>query len=135
MGIYESCNNLHKNIIIQLGEIIYKNFKLNERTDEDILELINKKNSEMGDIFDNIKSNFEKTYNEKNNEIIELQQKSHENYLNGFEEGKRVYSLLVDEKQKQIEEKDKQIEKIKPKEHLNTKEKGDEFEKIINNDI
>ena len=131
MGIYESCNDFHRTIIIQLGEIIYTNFKLNERTDEDILELINKDNSDMEDIFDSLKSNFEKTYCEKNNEIIELQRKSHENYLNGFEEGKRVYSLLVDEKQKQIEEKDKQIEKIKPKEHLNTNQKGDEFEDMI----
>jgi len=136
MNIYESCNPFHRSIIIQLGEIIYSGFKLNERSDEDILQLINKNDKiNVDDIFDNLKGNFEKTYNEKNNEIIKLQQKSHDNYLNGFEEGKKVYSLLIEEKQKQIEEKDKQLKTLIPTEHLNTNQKGDEFEDMITTDL
>ena len=136
MNIYESCNPFHRSIIIQLGEIIYSSFKLNERSDEDILQLINKNDKiNVDDIFDNLKGNFEKTYNEKNNEIIKLQQKSHDNYLNGFEEGKKVYSLLIEEKQKQKEEKDKQLKTLIPTEHLNTNQKGDEFEDMITTDL
>jgi len=137
MSIYESSNTFHKSIIIQLGELIYSSFKLNERSDEDILKLINKNetNVDMDEIFNNLKGNFEKTYNDKNNEIIRLQKELHNNYLNGFEEGKKMYTLLVEEKQKQIDIKDKEIELLKPIEHLNTNEKGDEFENMITTEL
>lgn len=79
MNIYDSCNLFHQSIIIQLGEIIYSSLKLNERTDEDILQLINKNNPNMESMFDDLKSNFEKMYQEKDREILKIQQESHNN--------------------------------------------------------
>lgn len=135
MNIYNSCNLFHQSIIIQLGEIIYSSLKLNERTDEDILQLINKNNPNMESMFDDLKSNFEKMYQEKDREILKIQQESHNNYIKGFEEGKRVYNLIVEEKQKLIEKQEQDIEILKPKEHLNTNKKGDEFEDMITTEL
>ena len=126
MNIYDSCNLFHQSIIIQFGEIIYSSLKLNERTDEDILQLINKNNPNMESMFDDLKSNFEKMYQEKDREILKIQQESHNNYIKGFEGGKRVYNLIVDEKQKLIDKQKRDIEMLKLKEHLNTNQKGDE---------
>ena len=45
----------------------------------------------MESMFDDLKSNFEKMYQGKDREILKIQQESHNNYIKGFEEGKRVY--------------------------------------------
>ena len=72
---------------------------------------------------------------EKDREILKIQQESHNNYIKGFEEGKRVYNLIVEEKQKLIEKQERDIEILKPKEHLNTNQKGDEFEDMITTEL
>tara|TARA_R110001592_G_scaffold305358_1_gene577975 strand:+ start:893 stop:2209 length:1317 start_codon:yes stop_codon:yes gene_type:complete len=58
-----------------------------------------------------------------------------ENYDKGLNEGKNYNNLLIEEKNIQIKDKDELIELYRPKKYDNMKEKGDEVENIISDNL
>ena len=174
MGIYDKVDEKQKEIIIKFGEVIYTLLGFQEKTEKDIINILN----ESIDIKEKIKEAFNSGKNinieeidyykirinelEELNKIMkkdietpyidnikELHQEikhkeellhqtillNQDNYDKGLNEGKHYNNLLLEEKNIQIKDKDELIELYRPKKYDNMKEKGDEVENIISNDL
>jgi hypothetical protein len=174
MGIYDKVDEKQKEIIIKFGEVIYTLLGFQEKTEKDIINILN----ESIDIKEKIKEAFNSGKNinieeidyykirinelEELNKIMkkdietpyidnikELHQEikhkeellhqtillNQDNYDKGLNEGKHYNNLLLEEKNIQIKDKDELIELYRPKKYDNMKEKGDEVENIISNEL
>ena len=175
MGIYDKVDEKQKEIIIKFGEVIYTLLGFDDKTEKDIIKMLNNEtidikekikeafvhgkniNIEEIDYYKNrineleeknklIKIDIETPYMNDINELrADLKHKeellhqtillNQENYDKGLNEGKNYNNLLLEEKNIQIKDKDELIVLYRPKKYDNMKEKGDEVENIISNDL
>ena len=214
MGIYDNVNSKQKEIIIKFGEVVYTFLGFHEKTENDIIYMLNdtidikekmKEALEQGkniniqeiDYYKNRMTELEEKnklmkidFEEKNKEVFnsgkniniqeidyyknrikDLEEKNklmkidietpyidninelrleikhkeellhqtillnQDNYDKGLNEGKNYNHILLEEKIIQIKDKEKLIESYRPKTYNNMKEKGDEVENIISDDL
>lgn len=75
MGIYNTLNDYHKSIIIKFGEIIYEHLKLNQKSDSEIITILNDDktiNEKLKLSFESGKQISENELNYYKNKVIEL---------------------------------------------------------------
>jgi len=150
MGLYNTVDETHKKLIIQFGEIIYCKLNLHIKSEKEIAELFNTniedklkeqyilgKQSNINEINyykQQIESN-QDLFIKKNQKIEELYNKLEKSFTNGLNQGRIFNDQLLNEKYNEVERLNKIINSIKPTEYINSKQKGDSFENIINNNF
>lgn len=161
MTTYDNVNDKHKKLIIKFGEIIYNQLEIYRykdidsfiKNDDNINEKIKKSfddginmNKLQNEKYETkIKENedeyfakidlLNKSIKEKDDLIIDAINNYQIYYQKGLEEGKLTNKSLLDEKEIQLTDKNELLELYRPKIYNNMKEKGDEVENIINDEL
>lgn len=77
MGIYDTLNDYHKSIIIKFGEIVYEHLKLNQKSDSEIITILNDDktiNEKLKLSFESGKQISENELSYYKNKVIELEE-------------------------------------------------------------
>jgi hypothetical protein len=77
MGIYDTLNDYHKSIVIKFGEIVYEHLKLNQKSDSEIITILNDDktmNEKLKLSFESGKQISENKLNYYKNKVIELEE-------------------------------------------------------------
>lgn len=131
---------------VDLKKEIQKAFESGESISELKLNHLKKENEILELNYNNYKINLEEKFNskileleqnikDKSNTINDLIINNQSSYEKGLNEGKQYNQLILNERDKLLDEKEKLIEVYKPRQYENMKEKGDYVENIISDEL